>query len=172
MARRPEAPPERKQRKTALLVGEGLAEQAFLNHLKGLYVERGSKQVSVKTAKGKGGAHVLDYTRRQGLQADFDQMGTLLDTDTDWSDEQRKMAIALDIEVFEATPCLEALLLRVATLKAAPHTTDQCKKAFKQKFQAEAHAQGLFERHFLKDVLEQARKQVPELERLVGFLLR
>ncbi len=170
MARRPEAPPERQQRKTALLVGEGLAEQAFLNHLKALYVERGSKQVTVKTAKGKGGAHVLDYTRRQGLQAAFDQMGTLLDTDTDWNDEQRGLAIRLGIEVFEAHPCLEALLLRVSGLRAL-HATDQCKKAFKQKFQAEAHVSGLFERHFPKDVLERARKQVPELERLVGFLL-
>lgn len=171
MARRLEAPPERQQRNTALLVGEGLAEQAFLNHIKALYVERGSKQVAVKTAKGKGGAHVLDYTRRQGMQAAFDQVGTLLDTDTDWNDEQRALALQLGIEVFEANPCLEALLLRVAGHRI-PLTTKQCKKAFKQKFQAEAHAPGLFERHFPKDTLDQARKHVPELERLVGFLLR
>jgi hypothetical protein len=171
MARRPLAQPERQQRRTALLVGEGLAEQAFLSHLKALYVERGAKQVSIKTAKGKGGAHVLDYTRRQGMQAAFDQLGALLDTDTDWGDAQRAQAVALGIEVFEAHPCLEALLLRVAGQRV-PRSTAQCKKAFKQQFQAEAHAAGVFERHFPKAVLEQARKQVPELDRLVGFLLR
>lgn len=142
-----------------------------MNHLKALYVERGSKQVSIKTAKGKGGAHVLDYTRRQGMQADFDQMAALLDTDTDWGDAQRELALALGIEVFEAHPCLEALLLCIAGQRV-PSTTAQCKKAFKQKFQAEAHAPGLFERHFPQDVLEQARNQVPELARLVNFLRR
>lgn len=171
MARRPVAQPERLQRKTALLVGEGFAEKAFLEHLKKLYVERGRQQVTIKTAKGKGGAHVLDYTRRQGIQAAFDHMGALLDTDTDWGAEQRALALALRIEVFEAHPCLEALLLRMAGQRV-PHTTAQCKKAFMQKFQAEAHAPGLFERHFPKDMLEQARKNVPELEQLVSFLIR
>lgn len=171
MVRRAPVIPERQQRKTALLVGEGLAEQAFLNHLKSLFVERGSKQVTVKTAKGKGGAYVLDYTRRQGVQAAYDQVGALLDTDTDWNDEQRALALKLGIEVFEARPCLEALLLRATGNRASPSTA-QCKKAFKQKFGVEAHTPGLFDRHFSKALLEDACKREPELARLVGFLLQ
>lgn len=162
---------ERLQRKTALLVGEGLAEQAFLNHLKAIYVGRGSKQVTVKTAKGKGGAYVLNHTHRQRVQAAYDQVGALLDTDTDWNDAQRALALKQDIEVFEAQPCLEALLLRAAGHRA-PHSTAQCKVAFKRKFGAEAHTQGVFDRHFPKAVLEVARQREPELGRLVEFLLR
>jgi hypothetical protein len=171
MVRRAPVIPKRQQRKTALLVGEGLAEQAFLNHLKTLFVERGSKQITVKTAKGKGGAHVLDYTRRQNVQADYDQVGVLLDTDTDWDNEQRTLALKLGIEVFEARPCLEALLLRAAGHRASLSTA-QCKKVFKQKFGAEAHALGLFERHFSMALLEDACKRESELARLVSFLLR
>ncbi len=171
MARSALASRGRSQRKTALLVGEGLAEQAFLNHLKAIYVLRGSKHVTVKTAKGKGGANVLNHTHRQSAQAAYDQVGALLDTDTDWNDAQRALAAKQDIEVFEAQPCLEALLLRVAGHRV-PHTTKQCKSAFEKKFGMEAHTPGLFERHFPRDLLEAARQREPALGRLVEFLLR
>lgn len=157
------------QRKTALLVGEGLAEQAFLNHLKVLYVARGSKQVSVKTAKGKGGAYVLEHTHRQSRQAAYDQVGALLDTDTDWGDPQRQRARRLGIEIFEATPCLEALLLHMVGLPP-PATTHHCKRQFHQRFGCEAHAAELFERHFSRQLLDSARLQVATLDRLIRFL--
>ncbi|MGC4365831.1 hypothetical protein [Hydrogenophaga sp. R2] len=159
----------RAQRKTALLVGEGLAEQAFLNHIKSIYVVRGSKQVSVKTAKGKGGAHVLEHTHRQSLQAAYDQVGALLDTDTDWGDLQRQRARRLGIEIFEATPCLEALLLHTAGLPP-PATTPHCKRQFHQRFGCEAHAAELFGQHFSRPLLDSARLRVGTLERLIRFL--
>jgi hypothetical protein len=171
MAQRKVNHPARQQRRTALLVGEGLAEQVFLSHLKALYVVRGHKQVTVKNAKGKGGAHVLDYTRRQGLQAAFDETAALLDTDTDWGDEQRALAKKWGIEVIEAQPCLEALLLRIAGQRV-PHATEACKKAFAKQFGAPAHEAAVLERHFTQAVLDKARAAVPALEQLVQFLLR
>ncbi|WP_348753881.1 hypothetical protein [uncultured Aquincola sp.] len=84
MAPRASRVPVRAQRRTVLLVGEGLAEQVFLGHLRALYVARGSKSVTVKNAKGKGGAHVLDYPVRQARQADYDEVAAVLDTDTQW----------------------------------------------------------------------------------------
>jgi len=159
----------RAQRKTVLLVGEGLAEQAFLNHLKSIYAPRGSKQVSVKTAKGKGGAHVLEHTHRQSLQAAYDQIGALLDTDTDWGDQQRRRARRLGIEIFEATPCLEALLLCTVGM-SPPATTSHCKRLFHQRFGCEAHAGDLFEAHFSRPLLDSARARVATLERLIRFL--
>lgn len=171
MAQRKADHPVRQQRRTALLVGEGLAEQVFLGHLKALYVERGHKQVSIKNAKGKGGAHVLDYTRRQGLQAAFDETAALLDTDTDWGDEQRASARKWGIEVIEAQPCLEALLLRIAGQRV-PHGTDACKKAFAKKFGSPAHETAVLERHFTRAVLDKAGPTVPALDQLMRFLLR
>lgn len=111
-ARRDRRP--RAVRRTLLIVGEGLAEEVFLRHLKRVYVERGHKTITVKNAKGKGGGHVLAYTAGQRKAADYDQVAALLDTDADWNDERRALAQRQRIHVFEATPCLEALLLDIA----------------------------------------------------------
>lgn len=90
MARRTADPPVREQKRTALMVGEGLGDEAFLRHLKSLYFNRGDMRITIKNAKGKGGAHVLDFTHRQCQVADYDLRLALLDTDTDWGPEQRR----------------------------------------------------------------------------------
>lgn len=162
-------PPARQVRRTVLLVGEGLAEVGFLNHLKALYVARGSKAITVKNAKGRGGKAVLNYARRQREAAEYDQVAVLLDTDTDWDDAQRASARRMKIAVFEASPCIEALLLSIAG-HAAPHTTAHCKKVFKQIFGAQAHEAGLFAHHFGLAVLNAARERVTMLDRMIGFL--
>lgn len=169
MARRAYGPPAREQKRTALMVGEGLAEQVFLNHLKALYVVRGHKQVTVKNAKGKGGAKVLDYTRRQCQVADYDCRLALLDTDTDWDDTQRRNARAWGIEVVEASPCLEPLLLRIAGIKL-PQRARHPKSVFLKRFGSPAHAPDVYERHFPQSLLEGARTRVPELDQLIRFL--
>lgn len=171
MARRQPAAAPRTQYRTALLVGEGEAELNFLKHLKALYLQRGDKRVTLKNAKGKGGAGVLDYTRRQWQQADFDEVGALLDTDTSWGDPQRKLAVKLKIEVFESTPCLEALVLSVLG-EPVPHDTKHCKVAFERALKAPAHTPGLFEKNLTKADLDAAQARVPTLRRLIAFLCR
>lgn len=55
-------PKPRQVARTVLLVGEGDAEVQFMQHLKGMYVQRGSGVVvTVKNARGKGEAHVVDF---------------------------------------------------------------------------------------------------------------
>ena len=83
----------RRAARTVLLVGEGDAEVLFLQHLKSLYVQRGSGvAVTIKNARGKGAAHVVDFARRQSSNAAFDAVAALLDTDTDWSDKTQAAA--------------------------------------------------------------------------------
>ena len=82
----------RPQYRTLLLVGEGETEQAFLQHLKALYVQRGSGlRVTVRCAHGEGAGHVVDYAIRQRIHQ-FDQVAALLDTDTGWSIAVQKRA--------------------------------------------------------------------------------
>lgn len=169
MARRP--PPTRPVRRTLLLVGEGLAEEAFLRHLRALYVERGSKVVTVKNAKGKGGGHVLDYTLRQRKAAAFDEAAALLDTDHDWDDAKRAQARKAGITVFEATPCLEALLLAIAGQRP-PGVTAACKREFAQRFGHEAHVAAVYTAHFARPALEAARLRVALLDALIQSLTR
>lgn len=168
MARRP---PPRPVRRTLLLVGEGLAEEAFLRHLKAVYVERGSKAVTVRNAKGKGGGHVLDYTVRQCRAADFDEAAALLDTDHDWGEARRAQARRAGIAIFEAAPCLEALLLTIAG-HHPPNATAACKRDFAQRFGHEAHAAALYPLHFAARVLDAARQRVPVLDALIHQLTR
>lgn len=79
--------------RTVLLVGEGDSEVVLLRHLKALYVQRGSGvAVTIKNARGKGAAHVVDVAVRQSLNAAFDLKVALLDTDTDWNDKTRAIA--------------------------------------------------------------------------------
>jgi hypothetical protein len=94
--------PGREVRHTVLLVGEGLAEAGFLNHLKSLYVPRGAKAIAVKNDRGRGGRAVLDYARRQSRAAAYDETAALLDTDADWDDAQRALARRSRITVFES----------------------------------------------------------------------
>lgn len=161
--------PLRQVKRTALLVGEGLAEETFLRHLRSIYLERGSKSVKIKNAKGKGGKRVLEYTLSQRKAADYAEEAALLDTDTDWDDQQRAIARQHGVEIFEATPCLEALLLGIVA-QPVPRTTKACKQAFKKHFGAEAHDTRLYETHFGQAVLDTARRRLPLLDRLISFV--
>lgn len=172
MAMRGGRPAQREQRRTALLVGEGLAEQVFLSHLKVLYVPRGAKSVTIKNAKGKGGATVLDFAIRQWQQAAYDEVGALLDTDAQWSDAQRALARRKQVQVFESDPCLEALLLRVAGLAVPAGGSAAHKRAFKDQLGAEAHIAKVYERSFDRATLDAACERLPELKAIVDFLQR
>ena len=107
-------PVPRRQRFTILLVGEGHAEVALLTHLKGLYASRGSGvAISIRNARGKGAAYVVNYAIRQTRNAAYDRVVTLLDADTDWNSAVRSKAARARIEVIACAPCLEVLLLQV-----------------------------------------------------------
>ncbi len=104
--------PIRPQYRTLLLVGEGETEQAFLQYLKALYVQRGSGlRVTVRCAHGKGAGHVVDYAIRQRVHQ-FDHVAALLDTDAGWSSAVQKRAREKRIQVLKSEPCFEAMLLR------------------------------------------------------------
>lgn len=160
----------RAQRRTCLLVGEGHAEQQFLLHLKTLYVGRGSKSVTIKNAKGKGGHHVLTFTLRQRCQAAYDQVGTLLDTDTDWGAKEQARARRKQIQVFESTPCLEALLLHIAGHGVPEGDTAAVKRVFLQRYTDAAHSPRVYAQFFGRDVLTAARARVDVLADLLTFL--
>ncbi len=157
---------------TALLVGEGHAEEAWLRHLKGLYAPRGSGvAVTIRNARGKGAAHVVDYAIRQTRNAAYDRVVAVLDTDTDWSDVVRKRASQAHIDVIACIPCLEVLLLQVAGVAVRECSTSvQIKQRFELQFGAAAHEPRIYEKHFGREQLDQARLRLEELDRLLRAL--
>ena len=75
-----------KAHKTLLIVGEGYDEVAFLNHLKQFPGVCGrGVEITIRNARGKGAAGVIDCAIKLSANADCDQVAVLLDTDTDWT---------------------------------------------------------------------------------------
>ena len=164
------APSKRQVARTVLLVGEGDAEVLFMQHLKGLYVQRGSGVVvTIKNARGKGAAHVVDFAFRQSRNAAYDIKAVLLDTDTDWNDKTRAAARKAKVHVMPCEPCLEAVLLRAHYAPVDGRMTAHLKQDFSARFGVAASDPSVL-RHFSREVLEAARGRIVVLNELVHLL--
>jgi len=115
-------------REALLVVGEGDAEIAFVRHLKRTYSDVLGRSVQEINAHGKGGKHVLDTARRRANNRDHDKVVLLLDTDTDWGDEDRAKARKSRVgkrgklDVIESEPCLETWLLKILGVETDGNT--------------------------------------------------
>ncbi len=157
--------------RTVLLVGEGDAEVQFIQHIKGLYVQRGSGVVvTVKNARGKGAGHVVDFAFRQSRNAAYDVKAALLDTDTDWNDKTRAVARKAKVHVVPCQPCLEAVLLQVQGESIAGRTTVQLKRDFLAWSGAAASDVSVL-RYFSREVLEVARSRVSVIDELCRLMV-
>ena len=165
-------PKARQVARTVLLVGEGDAEVQLIQHLKRLYVERGSGVVvTIKNARGKGAGHVVDFAFRQSSNAAYDVKAALLDTDTDWNDRTRASARKAKVHVIPCQPCLEAVLLTTRHAKIEGRTTAQLKQDFAVRFGAAASDASAL-RHFSREVLNEARSRITVLDELLNLLIK
>ena len=157
--------------RTVLVVGEGDAEVRFLQHLKALYVLRGSGVVvTIKNARGKGAAHVVDFAVRQSRNAAYDLVVALLDTDADWNDQTRAAARKGKVHVVPCHPCLEAVLLSVYHAPVLGRNTLQLKQDFDARFGGPAHDPAVW-RHFNQDALDAALPRIAVLRSLWQVLM-
>lgn len=158
------------QYRTLLLVGEGETEQAFLQHVKALYVPRGSGlRVTLRCAYGKGAGHVVDYAIRQARVYQFDQIAALLDTDTDWTPAVQKLARQKRILVLKSEPCIEAMLLRVIRQNAVG-SAKELKARLAHFVGDDALDPQHYATHFGIDALKAGRGIEPTLEELLSLL--
>ena len=157
--------------RTILLVGEGYAEVAFLQHLKSLYVSRGcGLAITIKNAGGKGALNVVNVARRHSLNAAYDVRAVLLDTDTDWNDKTQAVARKTRVQVVACNPCLESMLLALHGDTAQGRSTMQCKQAFLARFASPAHDASVYAKHFSFEHMERARLVSPELAQLLALV--
>lgn len=100
---------------TLLVVGEGLAEKAFLNHMKSLYDHRNSGQtITIHAADGGSPGSIIKDTQRKYKHSHYDRSYILLDEDIEITNQDRKTAKRLKIELIISSPlCLEGMLLDV-----------------------------------------------------------
>lgn len=152
------------------IVGEGLAERVFLEHLKSLYAPRGcGVTYKIIEASGKGGRGVLDYAISRTHGFDYDEVYVLLDTDTDWDDVQRERARENNIRVVESDPCIEFWLLAIHgnVKRGTKH-----KNEFQRRFGGPADRKEVIQRHFSQANLNQAYARVAPLKQLMDFFLK
>lgn len=161
----------RAARHTILLVGEGTTDSAFLKYIKSLYISRGSGvSATVRNARGKGPDHVVDYAIRQCRNAAYDRVVALLDTDLEMSAAVRRRARSKRIQIIKAEPCLEGLLLKILG-EHVPATSADCKARVGNTLPARLTTPENYQVYFSKDSLEGRRDDVPELGRLLDYLL-
>jgi hypothetical protein len=166
------SPAPRQVARTVLLVGEGDAEVQFMQHLKGLVVQRGSGVVvTIKNARGKGAAHVVDFAFRQSRNAAYDVKAALLDADTDWNDKTRSAARKAKVHVMPCQPCLEAVMLTIHRAQVEGRTTAQLKQDFAARFGAPASDASVL-RFFSLVMLNETRSRIPILNELFNLLVK
>jgi hypothetical protein len=154
-----------------LVVGEGDSEVLFLRHLVSLYQRRGSGlRITIKNARGKGAAHVVDVAIRQARNADYDERAVLLDTDMGWNEATEKLARKSKIQVLTSTPCFESVLLEIHQRPVENRTSAQLKSAFAAEFGRSASDPSVFAQQFRSPRLEEARLRVPVLDQLMTLL--
>ncbi len=109
--------PDKKKRRSAsvilLMYGEGLCEEVFLKHLRGIYSY--STGVAIKIEAGRGGSALDIVNDAMHMPGDFDRRVVVLDADKDAKEmaSARIMAKSNNIILIENVPCLEATLLAV-----------------------------------------------------------
>lgn len=159
-----------KAKRTLLIVGEGYHEEAFLNHVKQLYVPRGcGLSVTIKNARGKGAKHVIEWTSRQAAIAKFDTVAAMLDTDTDWTPTVAKQAKAKKIQVLACDPCFDAVMLRLlGKVPIAPASASKLQLA--PFVNHEPTQRQSYELHFGMKTLEAGREKEPTIDTLLKLV--
>ncbi|MCK4946371.1 MAG: RloB domain-containing protein, partial [Alphaproteobacteria bacterium] len=108
---------QRRTKKTVLIVGEGPTEKAFLQHIKQLYVTR-DMDVVVKVECSFGGSpqSVVEKAVRLKGSRSYDKCFVLVDSDVAFEPDgelQKRMRKKPLIEMLNATPCIEGLMLAI-----------------------------------------------------------
>lgn len=172
----PAKPKPRRCRKTVLLVGEGRTEQAFLNYLKSLFLERDAG-INVKVEQAGGGSpdNVIDFARKRVQSAAYDQCLVLFDADIAVTRPTPARIGKTKMHYVRSMPCIEGLFLQILEHSgSSPGTATSivCKKIFHDKYLNEKDKldSARYGRIMPKGLLIERRKCHVELETVLKLL--
>lgn len=170
--------PYKKKRRSAsrtlLMYGEGLGEEMFLKHLRGLYSRYSGVAVTIRN--GKGGTATSIITNAVNEPGAFDRRIVILDNDKSEQEmnNAREEAGRHGIEMLENSPCLEATLLTILRpgQSFSGRTSTWCKSEFESNYlnKKKRTELGEYGKFFPKDILDIQRKQVSELNILISLM--
>lgn len=170
--------PDKKKRRSAsvilLMYGEGLCEEVFLKHLRGIYSY--STGVAIKIEAGRGGSALDIVNDAMHMPGDFDRRVVVLDADKDAKEmaSARIMAKSNNIILIENVPCLEATLLAVLMGDKIPKgkTSAWYKKEFESKYigKKKRTDSDEYRKFFDKTLLDKTRKIIKEIDALITLM--
>lgn len=97
---------------TLLAVGEGPADKAFIEHMRGIYSQKTEQKVTVKAEDGGSPSVMISNVVRKYQHAAFDRRVLVLDEDVPITAADRRKAKREKVELIVSTPiCLEGMLL-------------------------------------------------------------
>jgi|GEM_PF-727581 len=171
----------RSVRPTALIYCEGAHDLAFMRHLKRLYSSASATKTNFSTTKGSGGS--LDTLVADALKVpgDFNRYLVKLDNDRTKDEFDKANSLAEQVNanggyltITASYPCLDALLLSI--LRPGQDYTRKKSKTCKREFERDYLAadkrlnSAAYDRIFARQVLDEARKNIAELDDLIRFL--
>lgn len=164
--------PTRRTKKAVLIVGEGPTEKAFLQYIKELYITRHA-DVAVKIECGSGGSprSVIEKTIRLRSSRAYDKCFVLMDKDRPLELNKtikKRIKEKPCIEILWAAPCIEGLFLSILD-NTNPNLSDDCKREFEKNYipSNKKTDKGSYTGIFTKDVLNQQRKNISELDAIL-----
>ncbi|MBP7805083.1 MAG: hypothetical protein KA052_02620 [Candidatus Pacebacteria bacterium] len=170
--------PYKKKRRSAsrtlLMYGEGLGEEMFLKHLRGLYSRDSGVAVTIRN--GKGGTAPNIVTNAANEPGAFDRRIVILDNDKNEQEmkQARTKAREKGVELLENSPCLEATLLAIlrAGQSFSRKTSAWCKNEFESNYldKKKRTEIGEYDKIFPKTMLDTQRANVPELNAFISMM--
>lgn len=167
--------PFRRTKTTILIIGEGPTEKAFLQYLKAMYITR-DMDIAIKVECGSGGSprSVVEKAVRLKGSRGYDKCFVLVDSDLPFDPDgelERRMRRKPHIKMLNATPCIEGLLLAIldSGFSQQATTSVESKRIFETKHLPEDKKTDKlsYERIFSRQVIEDRRSSLPELDAIL-----
>lgn len=164
-------------RSTALLFGEGRDDRIFLAHLVSVYAAgQDPLRPKITTKKGRGGSADGVVEDAHKVPGSYTRKLVKLDKDRPQGeiDEAIRIAGRRHIQLVFSVPCLEGTLLHILEPRSnySGRSSQDCKQIFEATYISTANRGKLSEyvRQFPKEVLDEARRRVSELDELICYI--
>lgn len=162
--------PIRKTNKTILLVVEGDTEDAFIRHLKNIYVSRDSNfRVNIKNARGYGPQGVVDKMQSTIKTAPHDLYGVVMDSDIPICEVSSAYFRQQSTKLFLSNPVIEATLLILKRAKPGG-TNAKCKELLGNLVPGDKTEPRFYEKNFDIATIEEGRNKIQSLNELIIFM--
>ena len=167
----------RVRRRTIFIYCEGKTDALFVQHLKDLYLQHRTKQITIRKGAGGGDSKFILAVKKEASSAEYDKKYIVLDSNGKTPQEREELKISAkreEIQLIWQRPCLEGVFLRILkTENFIKKSSQHCKSTFKENY-LNSNNQSLtphvLKKILNKSILEKKRQQLLELNQLIQLM--